>query len=333
MRLRSIFAAVSFMEDIVIRQATLTDVSRIAEILVFVKRVKFRPIFQDDAYSFGELQVLPVAEQYAKLLDHILVYDDGGIVKGLIRIEENEIVELYVDVFFWNQGIGSALIEYAKAHYPVTFLWAIEKNTDSIRFYERHGFHLTDTKKFEEGTTEYLVMLTRGKRVELHTERLTLKPLGVQYLDTTAQYSLDPQNARYMCFLPHQDIEETQAFLESVEAEWNKEDPAFYEFAVLHEGKHIGAVSLYFENGLGELGWIIRKDHWGQGFATEAAQALITHFADQGCRHFIAHCDTQNPASARVMEKLGMTRTGTFGGRKNRNAAEESQEYQYELVK
>ena len=135
-----------------IRKATKADVSRIAEILVFVKRVKFRPIFQDDDYSFGELQVLPVAEQYGKpdMLEHILVYDDGGIVKGLIRIEGNEIVELYVDVFFWNQGIGSALIEHAKAHYPVAFLWAIEKNTDAIRFYERHGFHLTDTKKFEE---------------------------------------------------------------------------------------------------------------------------------------------------------------------------------------
>lgn len=318
-----------------IRKAIPADVSRIAEILVFVKRVKFRPIFQDDDYSFGELQVLPVAQQYGKpeMLEHILVYDDGGIVKGLVRIEGNEIVELYVDYFFWNQGIGSALIEHAKAHYPVTFLWAIEKNTDAIRFYERHGFHLTETKKFEEGTTEYLVMLTRGKRMTLSTERLALKPLGTQYLETTAQYAQDPENARYMCFLPNRDSAETLAFLQKVEEEWNKEDPAFYEFAILYGGKHIGAVSLYFENGLGELGWIIRKDHWGQGFAAEAAQALIVYFSSHGCRHFIAHCDTRNTASVRVMEKLGMTRTGVNGGRKNRNAAEESQEYQYELVR
>ena len=146
----------------VIRKATINDISRIAEILVFVKRMKFRPIFQDDEYSFGELQVLSVAAKYAEpaILDNILVYDDG-IVKGLIHIKENEIAELYVDYFFQNQGIGSQLIEYAKANYPVTFLWAIEKNTDAIRFYEAHGFHLTDTKKFEEGTTEYLVMMKR----------------------------------------------------------------------------------------------------------------------------------------------------------------------------
>ena len=143
-----------------IRQATDRDLSRIAEILVFVKRMKFRPIFQDDAYSFNELQVLTVAKQYAapEVLSHIWVYDDG-IVKGLIHIVDREIVELYVDYFFQGQGIGSQLIEFAKANFPVEFLWAIEKNTDAIRFYQAHGFHTTDQKQFEEGTTEYLVML------------------------------------------------------------------------------------------------------------------------------------------------------------------------------
>lgn len=145
-----------------IRKATPNDLSRIAEILVFVKRIKFRPIFQDDEYSFGVLQVIPVAKKYQDpaILNNILVYDDG-IVKGLIHIDGNEIVELYVDYFFQDQGIGSELIEYAKEHYPVNYLWAIEKNTDAIRFYEAHGFHLTDIKKYEEGTIEYLVLMKR----------------------------------------------------------------------------------------------------------------------------------------------------------------------------
>ena len=145
-----------------IRKAIEEDASRIAEILVFVKRMKYRPIFQDDVYSFVELQVLPVAKKYieAGILDNMLVYDDG-IVKGLIHIEGSEIVELYVDFFFQGQGIGSALIEYAKEQFPITFLWTIEKNSDAIRFYEAHGFHLTSTKKFEEGTTEYIVKMER----------------------------------------------------------------------------------------------------------------------------------------------------------------------------
>ena len=80
-----------------IRKAEKKDLSRIAEILVFVKRIKFRPIFQDDDYSFNELQVLSVTEKYAKpeILDHIWVYDDG-IVKGLIHIEGEEVVEILI---------------------------------------------------------------------------------------------------------------------------------------------------------------------------------------------------------------------------------------------
>ena len=145
-----------------IRKATKEDASRIAEILVFAKRMKFRPIFQNDVYSFVNLQVLPVAKQYieAGIIDHMSVYDDG-LVKGLIHIEGTEIVELYVDYFFQGQGIGSKLIEFAKERFPVSFLWAIEKNTDSIRFYEAHGFRLTSTKKFAESTTEYLVKIER----------------------------------------------------------------------------------------------------------------------------------------------------------------------------
>lgn len=147
-----------------IRKATLQDVSRIAEILVFVKRIKFRPIFQNDAYSFGELQVLPVADKYSRpgLLDKIWVCDEEGIVKGLIHIEGEEIAELYVDWFFQGQGVGGRLIEFAKEHFSPHFLWAIEKNVEAIRFYEAHGFLRTEEKKLEEGTTEYLVKLVKA---------------------------------------------------------------------------------------------------------------------------------------------------------------------------
>ena len=151
-----------FSETHIIRRAAKEDISRIAEILVFAKRMKYRSIFNDDEYSFCGLQVLSVAEKYIEngFLNNMFLYDDG-IIKGLIRIEKEEIVELYVDHFFQGQGVGSELIEYAKENYPVSFLWTIEKNTAAIRFYEAHGFHLTDIKKFEEGTTEYIVKMKR----------------------------------------------------------------------------------------------------------------------------------------------------------------------------
>ena len=146
-----------------IRNATADDVSRIAEILVFVKRINYRPIFQNDNYSFGELQVLSVAEEYlqdAALLARTYVYDDG-IIRGLIEIEEKEIKKLYVDHFFQSQGIGDKLIRFAVEEHHVSFLYALEKNTRARAFYERHGFLFKGEWEYEEGTPERLLKLVR----------------------------------------------------------------------------------------------------------------------------------------------------------------------------
>lgn len=145
-----------------IRKARSQDLSRIAEILVFDKRMYYRPIFHDDAYAFGELQVLKLVGEYAApdVLDAIWVYDDG-IVKGMIHIEGREIVELYVDCFFQGQGIGAELMEFAVSEYCADCLWVIEKNASAIRFYQARGFSLTGERQLEAGTSEYIVRMER----------------------------------------------------------------------------------------------------------------------------------------------------------------------------
>ena len=57
-----------------------------------------------------------------------------------------------------------------------------------------------------------------------------------------------------------------------------------------------------------EIGWRLRKDCWGQGRATEAAQAAVAHLQTlPGVRRLFAHAREDNHASIRVMQKLGMT--------------------------
>ena len=146
-----------------VRQAETGDVSRIAEIFVFVRREKFFPIFQYEPYSFGELQVLPVAREYLDSpgrLQDVLVYDDG-IVRGFLEMDGGEIKHLYVESFFRGQGIGGALLEQAVQARGASWLWALEKNPDAIRFYERHGFALTGERVLEEDTEEYLLRMDR----------------------------------------------------------------------------------------------------------------------------------------------------------------------------
>lgn len=109
------------------------------------------------------MQVYPLAQSYihnSDKLEGIWVYDDE-LVKGMIHIEEKQILELYVDYFFKNQGIGSKLTQFAVKEMSCDFLWVLEKNINAIRFYQRQGFVITEEKQYEEGTTEYIVKIKR----------------------------------------------------------------------------------------------------------------------------------------------------------------------------
>ena len=149
------------MKDI--RVATAEDAGRIAEIEIFNYRLYFYPVFQSDEFYFDELQVLPAAKALAEdgeTLSRTCVYDDG-VVKGFIRMQGDEVEKLFVEPALQGQHIGEKLLMHAVENHGAAWLWALEKNTRAIRFYERHGFHKTGIKKLEEDTTEYLVRLER----------------------------------------------------------------------------------------------------------------------------------------------------------------------------
>ncbi len=146
-----------------IRKANINDLSRIAEIQVFNYRLYFYPIFQSDAYYFGELQVPSLMKEYEAQLDSLYVYDDG-VVKGFIKIEGTYIARLFVEPVLQNGSIGSQLLDFAVKEHNADHLWALQKNEKAIRFYERHGFFATGEKKLEEGTAEYLILLRRKVR-------------------------------------------------------------------------------------------------------------------------------------------------------------------------
>ena len=143
-----------------IRKAKIGDLARIAEIVIFNYRLNFYPIFKDDDYYFNELQVPTIMKQYENFIDNMWVYDDGA-VKGIILVENQEIKKLFVEPVLQGNCIGSKLLIYAIENHNAKTLWALEKNTRAIRFYERHGFRITADKKFEEDTTEYLIRLER----------------------------------------------------------------------------------------------------------------------------------------------------------------------------
>ena len=149
-------------ELVMIRRAIDRDAWRIAEISVFSKRMNYREILRDDMVSFGEIQFYPLAKEYIEypeILKEFYVYEDD-FVKGFIHIQGTQVLELYVDTFFVDQGIGGKLLDFAVSR-NCNSLWVLEKNTKAQRFYLRHGFTPSGVRQLEEGTEQFIIEMIR----------------------------------------------------------------------------------------------------------------------------------------------------------------------------
>lgn len=161
--------------------------------------------------------------------------------------------------------------------------------------------------------------------MHLQTSRLMLRPVSVADLATTHAYAGNLENTRFMMFLPYADEEETAVFLAEAEAQWRMEEPERYEFAICLEERHIGGVTLYMQEDRSEaeLGWVLHRAFWRHGYVTEAALAVMDFARSIGVKRIFACCDSENLASFRLMEKLGMRLCKADGVRTNRSMGDE----------
>lgn len=170
---------------------------------------------------------------------------------------------------------------------------------------------------------------------EIRTERLLLRPLNITDLDSVHEYASDAENTRFMMKMPKRTLGETAEFLIGVTGEWEKDNPAFYEFAVVLKESLIGAVSVYlnYDRNVGELGWILNKKFHKMGYASEAAIA-IKDFAlnNLHLKKLVAQCDYRNAPSARLMEKIGLKLESDDGVRTYIKRSETARELTYSFT-
>lgn len=148
----------------------------------------------------------------------------------------------------------------------------------------------------------------------LETERLLLRPLTVDDCDAVYKWVSDEDVARYMVYPTYTSKEPLVWWLKSLD-----EDTEYhFGFVRKDTGELIGSGSIGPHDGNQErwgFGYNLRKDQWGQGFATEATKAMI-QFAQKefGIRKFSSSHVEQNKASGHVMEKCGLhfVRYGQF---------------------
>ena len=149
----------------------------------------------------------------------------------------------------------------------------------------------------------------------IRTPRLTLRDFVPADFGAIHAYVSDPDVTRFM-FHGVRTEADTRDYLERMIASQVAEPRLIWELAVVEtsSGRLIGACDLTCENATeGDLGFIFSKDAWGMGYATEAARAMVrAGFEQLHLKRIVSTCDVGNAASARVLEKAGLTRTATL---------------------
>ena len=147
---------------------------------------------------------------------------------------------------------------------------------------------------------------------KLTTSRLHLRPSSVSDADAIFDgYATDPAVTRYLSWRPHRALADTVAFL----VRCDRARQAGTDFAYVIEdretGTVLGMIEVRLQDHAVEYAYVLRQDRWCEGLMTEALSAL----ADDALAHpaiwrVYALCDTENPASASVMAKVGMQHEG-----------------------
>lgn len=143
----------------------------------------------------------------------------------------------------------------------------------------------------------------------LETQRLILRPLTIADAQAEFVWLSDPTVNRFMPYNLYTSVEQAEAWLRTVE---QCEDEYHFGFVRKEDGLLIGAGSIGPDTedipGAWCFGYNLRRDCWNRGYATEATRAMI-EFAHRtfGVKDFCANHAVDNPASGRVMEKVGCT--------------------------
>jgi len=153
----------------------------------------------------------------------------------------------------------------------------------------------------------------------LETDRLILRKLTPNDAEAVFAYASDPEVTRYLIWDTHRSIEDSKAFLKQTingyesggdEADW---------WGIVYKGDHRLVGSCGFESqersghARAALGYVLSRAYWSRGLAPEAVRAMIRFgFDGMSLNRIEARCIAENVASARAMEKAGMTYEGTL---------------------
>lgn len=150
----------------------------------------------------------------------------------------------------------------------------------------------------------------------LETNRLLLRKLSVDDAEDIFEYASDPDVNTFMPWDIHKSIDDTREFLEKSEENSETTGDIDWGIELKNEKILVGGITVRKwndANRCGDIGYVLSKRYWNKGIATEALRTVILFGFEKLCLNRIeAHCDENNIASYKVMEKAGMKYEGTL---------------------
>jgi len=147
-------------------------------------------------------------------------------------------------------------------------------------------------------------------RLPLHTARLTIRAFAPEDRAAMAAIYADPEVMRFIDTRG----EDPSTWVDAYVAHQDRHGWGVWAIEERATGELIGEAGLALLDGHGpdlELGYLLRRDRWGRGLATEAARACLAAAFDQlGAHEVVAIVDEGNDASLAVARKAGFVETG-----------------------
>ncbi|MGG3738918.1 GNAT family N-acetyltransferase [Aeribacillus pallidus] len=153
-----------------------------------------------------------------------------------------------------------------------------------------------------------------GNLPTLETERLLLRKITLDDVEAMFSYASNDEVTKYVTWDTHRSLADTKQYIDFVLSQYENKQIAPWGIESKETKEFIGTIDFVWwqpAHQKAEIGYVISDKYWGKGIATEASKKLIQFgFEEMDLVRIQAICFVENTASARVMEKVGMTFEG-----------------------
>jgi [ribosomal protein S5]-alanine N-acetyltransferase len=152
----------------------------------------------------------------------------------------------------------------------------------------------------------------------IETERLVLRrPVASDAPAIFSRYASDPDVTRYMSWPTHTSVNDAHTFVRFCDELWRRWPLAGPLLVFARDGVTLlgGAGIVYDSATVAQIGYVLARDVWGRGYATEALVACVEAARNAGVKRLEAGVHVDHQVSCRVLEKGGFTCEGVRPGR------------------